>query len=45
MENLAPQSNENKCITIVDGQDTFDFDKNIDDSGNGFVNYSKTYKT
>ncbi|XP_025205063.1 WD repeat and FYVE domain-containing protein 3 [Melanaphis sacchari] len=31
MENLAPQSNENnKFITQVDGQDTFDFDKNLD---------------
>jgi len=34
MENLAPQSNENnKCITLIDGQDTFDFDKNPDDNG------------
>lgn len=35
MENLAPQSNENnKFITQVVGQDTFDFDKNLDDNGN-----------
>lgn len=34
MENLAPQSNENnKFLTQVDGQDTFDFDKNLDDNG------------
>lgn len=34
MENLTPQSNEyNKCITMIDSQDTFDFDKNLDDSG------------
>lgn len=34
MENLAPQSNENnKFITMTDGQDTFDFDKHLDDSG------------
>lgn len=34
MENLAPQANEsNKCITMIDGQDPFDFDKNVDDSG------------
>lgn len=38
MENLAPQSNENnKSITVIDGQDTFDFDKNMDDSGKHFV--------
>lgn len=38
MENLAPQSNENnKCITQVDGQDTFDFDKNLDDNGIQFI--------
>lgn len=40
MENLAPQSNENnKFITMIDGQDTFDFDKNLDDSGKYFVIY------
>lgn len=34
MENVAPQSNENnKFITVTDGQDTFDFDKNLDDTG------------
>jgi len=34
MENLAPQSNENnKFITQIVGQDTFDFDKNLDDNG------------
>jgi hypothetical protein len=34
MENLAPQSNENtKFMTVIDGHDTFDFDKNLDDSG------------
>lgn len=34
MENLAPQSNENnKFMTVIDGHDTFDFDKNQDDSG------------
>lgn len=34
MENLAPQSNENnKFLTMVDNQDTFDFEKNLDDSG------------
>lgn len=38
MENLAPQSNENnKSITMIDGQDTFDFDKNLDDSGKYFI--------
>lgn len=38
MENLAPQSNENnKFITQVDGQDTFDFDKNLDDNGIQFI--------
>lgn len=37
MENLAPQSNENnKFITIIDGQDALDFDKNPDDSGKYF---------
>lgn len=46
MENLAPQSDENnKLITIVDGQDTFDLDKNIDDSGNRFVNSLKTFRS
>lgn len=34
MENLAPQTNENsKFISIIDGQDTLDFDKNLDDNG------------
>lgn len=34
MENLAPQSNENnKCINVIVGQETFDFDKHLDDSG------------
>lgn len=37
MENLAPQSNENKFLTMIDGQDTFDLDKNLDDSGKHFV--------
>jgi len=38
MENLAPQSNENnKFITQVDGQDTFDFDKTLDDNGIQFI--------
>lgn len=38
MENLAPQSNENnKFLTMIDGQDTFDFDKNLDDNGNYFI--------
>lgn len=38
MENLAPPSNENnKHIIVVDGQDTFDFDKNVDDSGKYFA--------
>jgi len=40
MENLAPQSNENnKFITQVDGQDTFDFDKNLDDNGIQFITF------
>jgi len=38
MENLAPQSNENnKFITQIVGQDTFDFDKNLDDNGKQFI--------
>lgn len=38
MENLAPQSNENnKSINVIVGQETFDFDKNLDDSGNHFI--------
>jgi len=38
MENLAPQSNENnKFITQIVGQDTFDFDKNLDDNGNSLL--------
>lgn len=38
MENLAPQSNENnKFITQIVGQDTFDFDKNLDDTGKKFI--------
>lgn len=37
MENLAPQSNENKSITLIDGQETFDFDKNVDDNGIYFL--------
>lgn len=38
MENLAPQTNENsKFISIMDGQDTLDFDKNPDDNGKNFV--------
>lgn len=41
MENLAPQSNENnKFITQVDGQDTFDFDKNLDDNGIQIFSFS-----
>lgn len=38
MENLAPQSNENnKFITQIVGQDTFDFDKNLDDNGKQLI--------
>lgn len=38
MENLAPQSNENnKFINVIVGQETFDFDKNLDESGKYFV--------
>lgn len=34
MENLAPQTNENsKFISMIDGQDALDFDKNQDDNG------------
>lgn len=44
MENLAPQSNENnKCITIIDGQDTFDFDKNLDVNGKHFDQFFSKY--
>jgi len=40
MENLAPQSNENnKFITQIVGQDTFDFDKNLDDNGKKFITF------
>lgn len=40
MENLAPQSNENnKSLTMVDGQDNFDFEKNIVDNGKQFINF------
>jgi hypothetical protein len=47
MENLAPQSNENnKFLTQVDGQDTFDFDKNLDDNGIQFnIIFSFQYNT
>lgn len=40
MENLTPQSNEyNKCITMIDSQDTFDYDKHLDDSGKYILFY------
>jgi len=38
MENLAPQSTENnKFISQIVGQDTFDFDKNLDDNGKQLI--------
>lgn len=40
MENLAPQSTENnKFITQIVGQDTFDFDKNLDDNGKQLITF------
>lgn len=34
MENLAPQSNEyNKSLIMIDSQENFDFEKNLDDNG------------
>jgi len=44
MENLAPQSNENnKFITQIVGQDTFDFDKHLDDNGKQFIKFFYYY--
>jgi len=38
MENLAPQSTENnKFTTQIVGQDTFDFDKNLEDNGKQLI--------
>lgn len=40
MENLAPQSNENsKFLSLIDGQETFDFDKHLDDNGKQLITF------